>query len=65
MTSPIKNDVLFIKGEKSDYINKEDEDSLKENFLKYKINEIPNSGHWVHAENSGDFINSVENFLKP
>jgi esterase len=65
LTSPIKNDVLFIKGEKSDYINKEDEGSLKENFLKYKINEIPNSGHWVHTENSKDFINSVDNFLKP
>ena len=38
----------------------------KEGFIiNYKINEIPNSGHWVHAENSKDFINSVESFLKP
>jgi len=65
LKSPIKNEVLFLKGAKSDYINNEDIDKLKDSFLNYKINEIPNSGHWVHAENSKGFINSVESFLKP
>ncbi|MBV20246.1 MAG: alpha/beta hydrolase [Cytophagia bacterium] len=65
LKSPIKKEVLIIKGAKSDYINKEDRNRLKESFMNYKINEISNSGHWVHAENPKDFINSVINFLKP
>ena len=65
LKSPVKKDVLFIKGAKSHYINKEDINRLKESFLNYKINEISNSGHWVHSENPRDFINSVMHFLKP
>jgi pimeloyl-ACP methyl ester carboxylesterase len=25
--------------------------------------EIPNAGHWVHAENAGDLLKEVDKFL--
>ena len=64
LENPINNEVLLVKGAKSDYINNNDIKVLTESFSKYKINEIPNSGHWVHAENPTAFINSINNFLK-
>ncbi len=64
LENPINNEVLLVKGAKSDYINNNDIKVLSESFSKYKINEIPNSGHWVHAENPTAFINSINNFLK-
>ena len=63
LNRPIKNKVLIIKGGNSNYITKDDIKDLPETFLLYKINEIPNSGHWVHAENPKDFITSVLDFL--
>ncbi|PDH42406.1 MAG: alpha/beta hydrolase [Rhodothermaeota bacterium MED-G19] len=65
LNRPIKNKVLFIKGGNSNYITKDDIKELSESFLLYKINEIPNSGHWVHAEKPNEFINSIKSFFKP
>lgn len=58
-----EGDTLFIKGEHSDYITPEDEASIKEQFTKAKIISIPDSGHWVHAENSDAFYDAVLKFL--
>ncbi|MDG2342288.1 MAG: alpha/beta fold hydrolase [Cytophagales bacterium] len=65
LNRPIKNKVLFIKGGNSNYITKDDIKELSESFLLYKINEIPNSGHWVHTEKPNEFINSIKSFFKP
>ena len=65
LNRPIKNKVLFIKGGNSNYITKDDIKELSESFLLYKINEIPNSGHWVHAEKPNELINSIKSFFKP
>ncbi|MBJ24083.1 MAG: hypothetical protein CMB64_05370 [Euryarchaeota archaeon] len=65
LNRPIKNKVLIIKGGNSNYITKDDIKDLPETFLLYKINEIPNSGHWVHAENPNELINSIKSFITP
>lgn len=54
---------LFIKGANSNYITKEDFESIKSNFLNVQIDTIEKAGHWVHAENPSDFNQSVLNFL--
>jgi esterase len=54
---------LFIKGEKSEYINKIDEALIKEHFPKAQIISIPNAGHWVHAEDKKAFFTAVMQFL--
>ena len=55
---------LFIKGEKSDYIDNSNSKVLIKIFPNYKIAEVLNAGHWVHAENLNDFIKEIEFFLK-
>ncbi len=54
---------LFIRGDKSDYINQEDEAEIKKLYPNSEIIFI-NSGHWVHAEKPEEFYNSVMKFLK-
>ena len=54
--------VLEEKGISSEIIDT-DKNNLKEEFENYSIMKIKNAGHWVHAENPKDFINSVDEFL--
>lgn len=56
--------VLFLKGEKSDYIKKEDEERIKELFPYAEIQSIPSAAHWLHAENPDDFYKEVISFIK-
>ena len=55
---------LFIKGQKSDYINKTNSSLLKKVFPDHKIVEVQKAGHWVHAENLDGFVNETELFLE-
>jgi len=55
--------VLFINGELSNYITKEEEPLIKEHFPEAKIETIAKSGHWVHAENMKDFYKAVIRFV--
>lgn len=55
---------LFIRGEKSDYINQQDIDDIYNKFIHVQIVTIPNAGHWVHAENPEAFLNAVKEFLQ-
>lgn len=56
-------EVLFLRGENSNYILDEDQDGLYFAFAKAKLKTISNAGHWLHAENSKDFYKEVVNFL--
>lgn len=56
--------VLFIKGEKSDYINKEQEVLINKFFPNALIETIRDAGHWVHSEQPESFYNLVNSFLK-
>ena len=61
---PILNyPVLFIKGEKSNYITKEDEAFIKDIYPKALIESIPDAGHWLHAEQPQLFMTLLESFL--
>lgn len=62
-TKKVEIPTLFIKGATSNYITNEDIDHIKSNFSNVQIDIIKNAGHWVHAENSSDFNESVLNFL--
>lgn len=58
-----KGDTLFLRGEKSGYIEPMDEILIKKHFPKAKINTVSNAGHWLHAENPEEFYDNVMNFL--
>jgi esterase len=56
--------VLFIKGQKSPYITEEDEEKIKWIFPYADFQVIDNAGHWVHAEQTKKFIQTIEEFLE-
>ncbi len=54
---------LFIAGDRSSYIKKDDKISIQQYFSNVKFATIANAGHWVHAENNVDFVAAVNNFM--
>lgn len=64
MHSRFEKDTLFLRGDRSEYISLQDEEIIKSHFPKAKIETIPNSGHWLHAENPTDFFKAVLHFIK-
>ena len=59
-----EKDVLFLKGELSDYITPDDESEIKSLFPKAQIISIPRSTHWLHAENPDTFLYEIIKFLQ-
>jgi pimeloyl-ACP methyl ester carboxylesterase len=49
-------EVIFIKGETSDYINESDKVMINNLFPNAKFYKIPNAGHWIHVDNPIDFL---------
>jgi esterase len=60
---PFEGETLFIKGEKSDYINASNFSEIIDLFPHNQLVEIAGAGHWVHADRPTEFINAVEKFL--
>ncbi len=58
-----EGETLFLSGENSGYISKEDEPLIMAHFPKSIIQTIKNAGHWLHAENPNDFYQEVIDFL--
>ena len=62
---PITNyPVLFIKGANSNYILAEDFTSIRRIYPEAEIVEIPDAGHWLHAEQPQLFMESLWRFIK-
>ena len=61
--TPFGKPTLFIRGEKSNYITKNDFEFIKEIFPKSEIKSM-NSGHWVHAEKPTEFLEILISFLQ-
>jgi esterase len=62
-SKPFTKPALFIKGEKSDYINAGNYPDIAELFPNNQIVEIAGAGHWVQAENPVEFLEVTEKFL--
>jgi esterase len=60
---PFTKPTLFIRGEKSNYINSEDEPLIRELFPQAEIQTIIGAGHWVHADKLEEFLKRVFKFL--
>jgi len=55
--------VLFIKGERSDYILEKDIYLIKQYFPRAEITTIFDAGHWLHSEQPELFLKSINYFL--
>jgi len=56
-------EVLFLRGERSGYIEDLDMLQIQKHFPKAKLVTIPKSGHWLHAENPEAFFQEVMKFI--
>ncbi len=54
---------LFLKGYRSGYIAQNDFSVIKRHFPLAKLETIENAGHWLHAENPGQFFEKSIAFL--
>ena len=55
--------VLFIRGEKSDYITDDCIPDIKQIFPMAEIASIPQAGHWLHAEQPDLLVKTIRYFL--
>jgi len=63
VTGRYEGPTLFVYGGKSDYVRPEHHDVIRGYFPTATFAEIPESGHWVHAERLDDFLAVVTPFL--
>jgi len=54
---------LFIGGEKSDYIRKEDHLTIKSLFPRAEFRYIPGAGHWVQSDKPAEFLEIIISFI--
>jgi pimeloyl-ACP methyl ester carboxylesterase len=55
---------FFLAGERSNYIRPRDKESIVKLFPRAEIQEIPDSGHWPHAEHPERFLAMVRPLLR-
>lgn len=63
LKEPFSGPALFIRGERSDYVGREDGESIRAWFPRAKILTIKKAGHWVHADMPDVFADQVRNFI--
>jgi len=59
-----QNSVLFLKGEKSDYIKHEYERTIFKIFSRALFITVADTGHWLHAENPDFVVGEIRKFIK-
>jgi esterase len=61
---PYPREVLFVRGDQSDYITEHHRDEILALFPHAKIKTIMQAGHWLHAEKPETFNRIVRTFLQ-
>lgn len=54
---------LFIRGERSEYISDDHISTIRKLFPEYRMETLPDCGHWLHAEAPDRFFAAVKQFL--
>lgn len=55
---------LFLRGEHSPYIGKDHEPVMRRLFPNYRLETIPDAGHWLHADNPRLFSEKMLGFIE-
>ncbi|WP_066630375.1 alpha/beta fold hydrolase [Labilibacter marinus] len=61
---PEEKTVIMIRGAKSPYVQDEDMQQMRKYFPSAQLADIPNAGHWLHAEQTELFIKTLKYFLE-
>lgn len=54
---------LFLRGDQSEYVTKNDIEIISRHFPKATVETISKAGHWLHAENPEEFFEKSLSFL--
>lgn len=54
---------FFLSGAQSNYVKREDRDTIKALFPRARFAPIPGAGHWLHAEKPREFEAAMRAFL--
>ncbi len=60
---PVQIPALFIRGGQSGYIKDDDKPEIRDIFPQARFEEVPSSGHWVHAEAPRPFLDHLSEYL--
>jgi esterase len=60
---PFDKPTLFLSGGDSPYVAPADHERILRDFPEAHFEVIPGTGHWLHAEAPGVFLEKVQNFL--
>ncbi|KIN70816.1 Hydrolase, alpha/beta fold family protein [Sulfitobacter noctilucae] len=63
LTGPFDGPTLFLSGGNSDYVRAEHRPLIKSLFPKARFAKIPDTGHWLHAENPRAFEATLRAYL--
>ncbi|TDU82297.1 pimeloyl-ACP methyl ester carboxylesterase [Kribbella voronezhensis] len=63
LTGSFDGPTLFVYGGKSDYVQQDHRATIAAYFPTAQYAEIPEAGHWVHAERLDDFLTTITPFL--
>jgi pimeloyl-ACP methyl ester carboxylesterase len=63
LTDPFTGPTLFLSGGASDYVTADHRPRIKNLFPKARFARIPDTGHWLHAENPRAFEATLRTFL--
>ena len=55
---------LFLRGDRSEYIVEADFGLIQQHFPLAEVQTISNAGHWLHAENPKDFLQTSLTFFE-
>lgn len=55
--------VLWVAGERSDYVSREDLPAMRALFPRTMLLTVKGSGHWVHSEKPEAFVSALRTFL--
>ncbi len=62
-TATYQGPTLFLKGDRSEYVVQNDLSEIKRHFPLAELETIEHAGHWLHAENPGQFFEKSMSFL--
>jgi esterase len=60
----LDSEVLFVKGENSDYIQETDKAGILKQLPKARFEEIRGAGHWIHADRPEELLQLMKSYFQ-
>lgn len=55
---------LFYHGQNSDYVSVDEYTEIMQQFLSAEFRQMAGAGHWLHAENTEEFVQTIDHWIK-